>query len=792
MNWQELGEMLHQPLTQLAVLGVVLFYYCVCYSARVAGGKRRTKKQGVEWSWERFWNDIADRLQAVYLLVAVIIGIDMTEWLAPLIGITLDETVAGVLNVAMIIALPFIAGLAELYAAAKNAFKLWGWSKNIKSLNMTEENFENVTQEHYEEIAETAGKFLETILKKTVREQLEEDGVDVEAIEGEIVEIGMGSGDTYPEPYRSKKKDSMVDPSSCYNREAQPAGTMITMADGSYKEVENIKVDDLLWNHDGSGLVKVKSLWEDSKVVYTIRTGLGDIRFTGEHPLYVRKNKWKVLPRGNKLAYGKAEFVKVRDLKVGDKVYIPELEGEHLPLSDNELRWLGFYLGDGTRSGKSEKNYSYRLCVADGRKAEYVDSLGIEGSYSKHSKSEVAKFFTLAKKSHPELRKVLDEIDGKSFPMLVIPAQAKFIVEGFLEADGCHLYGDVYTASSTDKKLLLAIQRMVISMGGTMAIHKRYDEGELEKFGQRVYAKTLWEASVNLKPKRSMVHEFNDGKFATITKIDRGEIEKVYNIEVSGSHTYIADNHGVHNCVSYTAWKLCEVNGKWPTRTGAMSAKYWVDRLPSWGYKMVSAPKNGGKYIAVLTSGQYGHVMWFEQLIDLSTAQISEYNYNSNGNFNVRNVPILNYIWYEIEAPKGSQSVTKTEEKKQNGFEAGDTVVPIKYVDYDGKKLYKTSNYYTITAIKGNRAVLNDKDGVYAAVNTDNLKLVGLAAEVKDKSGIEQGDKVVPTRLVDYNGAKLTQYDPEYTVAQKVGDRVVLMARGVVWAAMRVEDVKKA
>lgn len=52
------------------------------------------------------------------------------------------------------------------------------------------------------------------------------------------------------------------------------------------------------------------------------------------------------------------------------------------------------------------------------------------------------------------------------------------------------------------------------------------------------------------------------------------------------------------------------------------------------------------------------------------------------------------------------------------------------------------------------------------------------------------GDKVVPTRLVNYTGTKLKQYDKSYTITELVGDRAVLSARGQVWAAMNIKDIK--
>lgn len=64
------------------------------------------------------------------------------------------------------------------------------------------------------------------------------------------------------------------------------------------------------------------------------------------------------------------------------------------------------------------------------------------------------------------------------------------------------------------------------------------------------------------------------------------------------------------------------------------------------------------------------------------------------------------------------------------------------------------------------------------------------------EEGFKVGDVVVPTKLVDYNGTPLKQYDDTYTITQINGDRAVLSAprngQMVVWAAMNTQDIKKA
>ena len=62
--------------------------------------------------------------------------------------------------------------------------------------------------------------------------------------------------------------------------------------------------------------------------------------------------------------------------------------------------------------------------------------------------------------------------------------------------------------------------------------------------------------------------------------------------------------------------------------------------------------------------------------------------------------------------------------------------------------------------------------------------------------GFKKGEIVVPTRLVNYTGTKLVQYDKTYVVYEDSrNDRVVLAAprhgKLVVWAAMNIKDVRR-
>ena len=57
-------------------------------------------------------------------------------------------------------------------------------------------------------------------------------------------------------------------------------------------------------------------------------------------------------------------------------------------------------------------------------------------------------------------------------------------------------------------------------------------------------------------------------------------------------------------------------------------------------------------------------------------------------------------------------------------FKVGDKVVPTNLVDYYGTPLVQYDDYYTITQINGDRAVLSARGAVWAAMNTANIRKV--------------------------------------------------------------------
>lgn len=120
----------------------------------------------------------------------------------------------------------------------------------------------------------------------------------------------------------------------------------------------------------------------------------------------------------------------------------------------------------------------------------------------------------------------------------------------------------------------------------------------------------------------------------------------------------MADDWGMYNrqCVSYTAWKVYQA-GKympknWVGWIGPNSydykgnAKYWPRNAQEAGIPTGYTPR--AQSVAVSTAGNYGHVMWVEEVYGNGTIRVSQYNYGWDGQYSemVISSSGLTYIYF--------------------------------------------------------------------------------------------------------------------------------------------------
>ena len=124
-----------------------------------------------------------------------------------------------------------------------------------------------------------------------------------------------------------------------------------------------------------------------------------------------------------------------------------------------------------------------------------------------------------------------------------------------------------------------------------------------------------------------------------------------------------------------------------------------------------------------------------------------------------------------------------------NGISLGDTVRPNSLKDYNGNSLTSYHDTYTVSELKGDRAVLTVNGQVWAAMNVNNISKIGKTPT--SSSSINVGDKVRVTNAVTYDGRGFKTWFNTYTVMELKGERAVIGVNGTVTAAINVNNLSK-
>lgn len=130
--------MFDEILNQLITLSVVLGFYVLAWAGRQLAGVKRVRKQHKQWNWAQFRDGLFDRFCMVVGYALLVVGCNILLWLFPKLGITLSEETLAVLRPAVLLAPPAIAGAVELVMGIKSIRQTWGWTKNLKYLQMVE------------------------------------------------------------------------------------------------------------------------------------------------------------------------------------------------------------------------------------------------------------------------------------------------------------------------------------------------------------------------------------------------------------------------------------------------------------------------------------------------------------------------------------------------------------------------------------------------------------------------------------------------------------------------------
>ena len=232
------------------------------------------------------------------------------------------------------------------------------------------------------------------------------------------------------------------------------------------------------------------------------------------------------------------------------------------------------------------------------------------------------------------------------------------------------------------------------------------------------------------------------------------------------------------------------------------NAENFIERAIASGLSVVKTPVLGSIICWEGKGSKAGHVAIVIDIIDSNTIKTAESGYgssnpfwittrkNNNGRWGTTSdYPLRGFIINPNYPPKPTPTPTPTLK-----YKIGDKVIinGRLYGNADGGKPGKTvkDKHTTITRTAEGHPYPYNTTGDLGWVAESQVKL-----DDSKKETFEKGDKVVPIKLVNYNGVRLIQYDPYYYITDISGNRAVLSAlrngKYYVWAALNTDNIKK-
>lgn len=303
----------------------------------------------------------------------------------------------------------------------------------------------------------------------------------------------------------------------------------VLMADWTYKAIQDVQIGDKVIGYDNE-VNTVVQLHRHKSDVIKVKTDIGDITVTKDHPFYFLDGSFDSILAGDEKKF--ALFDKRNYDKSG--------------LTDEELKMLGFWLGDGCLARYHTRGRRPEIKITYGEaKVPFIESLNMVSNVHYHSGTNHAFNATIRKREHSLLAEIIfqcyNEKKEKILPLIFTPYEYEKIIEGYCHADGS-VKNNSIVVTSTSKSLLLSIQAAAILCG--------WDTKSIRPMKERKYPVYInGHAVKNLKPTWRMTLTKSSKKvYKQIQEIEYLGEEEVYNIGTDGTHTYICDNYKVHNC----------------------------------------------------------------------------------------------------------------------------------------------------------------------------------------------------------------------------------------------------
>lgn len=361
------------------------------------------------------------------------------------------------------------------------------------------------------------------------------------------------------------------------------AGTLVLMADGSEKPIEEVVTGDMVMSHKNTS----------RKVLRTIKKQYsGDlVTIKGKgHPLSITSTAdhqfLRVPFKHHRYEHGNLAWHPIGTLSKGDKLLMPyghqdgkshsfrvfdgearshQTSNQNVVLDENMGRLIGLYMAEGGCSSNEHGPYRVEfslshleVCLASDIIGLINDVFGVD-AHVDHLPSkptvllvrcgnvDVARFF---KKLIP------GNVYSKRLPKEAFTANQsvrKAILQGWMDGDGSDKRPGCLVGVSCCNGMIRDMHRLArscqmrpMSFARKKASHQTVASGELSLYGV---------SSVFDTPNKKMRDLGCYGRAVAIKTTSRQSVSDVtvYCLEVDNDHSFVANGYAVHNCVSFGA-----------------------------------------------------------------------------------------------------------------------------------------------------------------------------------------------------------------------------------------------
>jgi hypothetical protein len=370
------------------------------------------------------------------------------------------------------------------------------------------------------------------------------------------------------------KRDPIRGISITRNDYCFPPGTPILMGDCQYRSIEDVAVGDEVIDHTGqvAQVTELLPSWANDDILIIDSYGLGTTRVTKNHPFLAARLPSAVAGgKRGQLDTIEPDWLPADQLREGDTVFSPIppiLDGA---VEEPELGWLlGLYIAEGhptfstgvdhpkavVFSFHAEENFENRIKAASlliDPNASFSEKpySGTDGKFVRVNSRLVAEWL-LRLGGHGSKTKCLHTCVWNKGVLFV-----RHVILGWTQGDG-HFDAErsvLRVATSSDQ---LARQMQVLSAAcGILASLKLYSR-ETNFAHQDIWYVSFngdaMEAVIDLRTqsepaKQCKMFLWKNYLCTSVRKIDSEEYDgPLYNFEVKGTHSYVADGHAVHNC----------------------------------------------------------------------------------------------------------------------------------------------------------------------------------------------------------------------------------------------------